>query len=119
MSLSKPSSNFNHVFTGKFDPSKTCNYFHEKGHWKADCSVLKNKSKRSAQSSHVKPAALAASVLSVGSEIVEKQKIYVDFFSYSPFITEGCVSLVGEKEEVLVKILQDTGAMDSFILESV
>ncbi len=30
------------VFTGKFDPSKVCNYSREKGHWKLDRPVLKN-----------------------------------------------------------------------------
>ncbi len=49
----------------------------------------------------------------------ENQKPNVEFLSsYSPFITEGRVSLVGEKE-IPVKILRDTGSMDSFILESV
>lgn len=115
----KSPSTYNRVFTGRFDPSKICNYCHEKGHWKVDCPVLKNKSKSNAQSSQAKPSALAAPVLLAGSEIVESQKLDVDFSSYSPFITEGRVSLVGEKEEIPVKILRDTGAMDSFILESV
>lgn len=38
---------------------------------------------------------------------------------YVPFITEGFVSLVGSSEKVAVKILRDTGASESFILESV
>jgi len=100
----KSPSNGNRVSTGTFDPNKICNYCHEKGHWKADCPVLKKKSKHNAQSSHVKPSALAAPVLSSGSEIFENQKFDVDLSSYSPFITEGRVSLVGEKEEIPVKI---------------
>jgi len=38
---------------------------------------------------------------------------------YSSFITDGFVSLVGSSERVPVKILRDTGACESFLLESV
>lgn len=95
-SLPKP----DRVFMEKSDPSKTCNYCHEKGHWKLDCPVLRDKSK--CTRSPVEPSVSAAPVLSEGR--VTKQKS-VDFFSsYSPFITEGCVFLVGGKEEIPVKI---------------
>ncbi len=104
-------------FTGKFDPSKVCNYCWEKGHWKLDCPVLKNK--QTVSRSPVKSAASVAPVLSEGIGMYENQKPDVEFLSsYSPFITEGRVSLVGEKE-IPVKILRDTGSIDSFILESV
>ncbi len=60
-----------------------------------------------------------APALSERIGLFENQKPNVEFLSsYSPFITEGRVSLVGEKE-IPVKILRDTGSMDSFILESV
>ncbi len=39
--------------------------------------------------------------------------------SYAPFITEGRVSLLDVTVEVPIKILRDTGAVDSFILESI
>ncbi len=38
---------------------------------------------------------------------------------YAPFITEGYVSLIGSTEKVPIRILRDTGASESFILESV
>lgn len=38
--------------------------------------------------------------------------------SYAPFVTDGFVSLPGGGENVPVKILRDTGASESFILES-
>lgn len=38
---------------------------------------------------------------------------------YFPFVTDGLVSLVGSSIQVPVKILRDTGASESFILESV
>ncbi|MGL5901707.1 MAG: hypothetical protein ACRCZO_03410, partial [Cetobacterium sp.] len=86
------------VFMEKFDPSKMCNYCQEKGHWKLDCPVLKNKCTHSL----VKPSVSAAPVLSEGR--VTKQKSVHFFSAYSPFITEGCVSLVGGKEEITIKI---------------
>lgn len=38
---------------------------------------------------------------------------------FSAFISDGVVSLVDGNQEVPIKILRDTGALDSFILESV
>ncbi len=68
--------------------------------------------------SPVKSVALVAPSLFERVGMFENQKPDVEFLSYSPFITEGCVSLVGENK-IPVKILRDTGSMDSFILESV
>lgn len=45
-------------------------------------------------------------------------KVHIDP-DYLPFITEGFVSMLGSKNLVPVKILRDTGASDSFVLESV
>ncbi len=54
------------------------------------------------------------------SQSVENKEPDVDFFpSYTPFVTEGLVTLVGDEEEDPIKILRDTGAIDSFILESI
>ena len=108
----------------KRDSSKICNYCQHKGHWKNDCPVLKGRSKFSG-SSQVKPAALAASVPSAQMALqinspsddlcpVDKSKGDDDF---AAFISDGYVSLVGEK--VAVKILRDTGAKHSFVCESV
>lgn len=45
-------------------------------------------------------------------------KVHIDP-GYLPFITEGFVSMLGSKNLVPVKILRDTGASESFVLESV
>lgn len=37
---------------------------------------------------------------------------------FAPFITDGFVSLVGAEDRVPVQILRDTGASETFILES-
>ncbi|XP_039542155.1 uncharacterized protein LOC120489424 isoform X2 [Pimephales promelas] len=54
-----------------------------------------------------------------GKRELEKAKLDLEFLKLNLVKEEGRVSLVGEKEEIPVKILRDTGAMDSFILESV
>ena len=36
-----------------------------------------------------------------------------------PFITDGFVSLVGGKVQVPVRVLRDTGASETFVLQSV
>lgn len=45
-------------------------------------------------------------------------KVHIDS-DYLPFITEGFVSMLGSKNLVPVKILRDTGASESSVLESV
>lgn len=80
-------------------------------------SLLEEKAKRDVKVP--KPAAFGA-LASNTVETCVKEKVDADCLSvFSPFLTEGYVSLVGSNEEVPVKILRDTGAMDSFILESI
>ena len=45
-------------------------------------------------------------------------KVHIDP-DYLPFITEGVVAMLGSNVLVPVKILRDTGASESFVLESV
>uniref|UniRef100_A0A4W5JE97 Gypsy retrotransposon integrase-like protein 1 n=1 Tax=Hucho hucho TaxID=62062 RepID=A0A4W5JE97_9TELE len=45
-------------------------------------------------------------------------KVHIDP-DYLPFVTEGFVSILGSKNLVPVTILRDTGASESFVLESV
>ncbi len=47
----------------EFDPHKTCNYCHHRGHWKTNCPSLK--AKANANSVQIKSVALAAPVGSV------------------------------------------------------
>ncbi|XP_030283654.1 uncharacterized protein LOC115587797 [Sparus aurata] len=101
-----------------------CNYCREAGHWKSDCPMLKAK-KQHAGGGRVKPAALAASVsgpVDVGAwqrNWGESGLTGAIDESYLPFISDGFVSLVGSDTQVPVKILRDTGAFDSYVLESV
>lgn len=98
-----------------------CNYCHEKGHWKADCSVLRNKSRTFGK--FAKPVALSAPVRHIS--IVSEQKVHPvkpvnDTFSgFEAFVSDGFVALKGSDSKVPVKILRDTGAKDSFVLAKV
>lgn len=125
-----------------------CRYCLEKGHWKKDCSVLKGKSQRKgsevvrgvtlAVSESVIPAkvlvgetearpegVVTPSELSGLSSVGTSERnsgadsVVMGGSGYFPFVTDGLVSLVGSSNRVPVKILRDTGASESFILESV
>lgn len=105
------------------DKSDQCAYCLNKGHWKKDCPALKAKMNRT--KSDLKPALAASSVTTVveGVDVNTAQGNLVlcsdEKLSYAPFITDGSVSLVGSDEKIPVKILRDTGASETFILESV
>lgn len=94
------------------DCDRVCYHCQRRGHIKAECHLLKAKSRPF--HANAKGAGLAApvrkavqqEVKSVGAEACD---------SYLPFICEGQVSLVGSDKKVRVKILRDTGAFDSFI----
>ncbi len=108
-------------FGGRGGPgsSNTCRYCQARGHWKNECPVLK--ARRS--SGQVKPAVMAAPVLTSERREFGQLQSHTDFASqradYSAFISDGLVSLVGSSVQVPIKILRDTGALDSFILKSV
>ena len=68
---------------------------------------------------NVKPVALAGPVPHLNSD-AQAQELSKPFSTdYSPFVTEGYVSLLGSDVQVPVKILRDTGVSESFVLESV
>lgn len=160
-SLSGDSPSFSSPNNGnKWDASQTCYYCLGKGHWKADCPVLRSCAHFSHQP--VKPAALAALVRLTGSGLREKAEAIAavqqhtnpvavaprlaseapsstpekssgttsEFRNeldeseeidpgYRKHVSDRFVSLVGSEEKVPVKILRDSGALDSFILDSV
>uniref|UniRef100_A0A667WFT4 SCAN box domain-containing protein n=1 Tax=Myripristis murdjan TaxID=586833 RepID=A0A667WFT4_9TELE len=111
--------------TGKSDPS-LCNYCHQKGHWKKECTLLKERNKPS----QVKSAGLAAPIhtLTTGdaSELVVPFEMQVkptdisDIDSgYAPFMSDGFVTLIGSDMKVPVRILRDSGALHSFVREAI
>ncbi|XP_055788765.1 uncharacterized protein LOC129861392 [Salvelinus fontinalis] len=107
---------------GRADFGQECHYCHDSGHWKNECPVLREKDKFSTRDYvKSKPTALAAPVSHQFTHDTWSQgQVKVHIHSgYLPFITEGFVSILGSKELVPVKILRDTGASESFVLESV
>ncbi|KAK0144238.1 Pro-Pol polyprotein [Merluccius polli] len=107
--------------TPKTDSGLVCNYCRNTGHWKVDCPAL-NRSPQRSRYTYTKPNALATPV-QIGRTTEQRVICGNDLakdclLSYLPFITDGCVSLPGH-DSVPVKILRDTGAVDSFILQSV
>lgn len=112
------------LFVSPTDLADVCNYCQGKGHWKNECPMLKAKAQYSAENKKIKNAALGAKpvglVTSVQSslELADESHCVTQKSSFSPFITEGYVSLAGSNESKRVKILRDTGAMESFISEN-
>lgn len=110
----------------KRDSNSTCNYCQRPGHWKNECPALKSKAKFSS-SAKIKPAALAAPIAKLAQSEV-KTDCHNNSFGpvvkseergdYSAFISDGVVSLPGQKD-VAVKILRDTGALHSFVRETI
>ncbi|XP_058610941.1 uncharacterized protein LOC131526610 [Onychostoma macrolepis] len=86
---------------------RECFYCHKPGHLIADCVVLKRK-----QSNYVhKSAGFVKVVDPVKIEHSDKPDP-----SYVPFLLEGLISVTGSSEEqICIKMLRDTGAMQSFI----
>ncbi|KAK0145216.1 Retrovirus-related Pol polyprotein from transposon 412 [Merluccius polli] len=111
-------------FRPQQNQSTSCNYCLGQGHWKKECPVLKAKSKFHHDNRPVKPGALAVSVFGhefLGFFAAESStaRLLVFSFGYHPFVSNGFVSLEGSDKKVPVNILRDSGALDSFILESV
>lgn len=103
----------------------TCNYCLGKGQWKSDRPVLKAKNAGTKFcGSPVTPAALAAPVpVSTGLVIPSETPIStsacvaVRKVVFKLLISESFVLLIGNDIRVPVKILKDTKASESFILE--
>ena len=72
---------------------------------------------------HVRPAAVSAPVeeVKVAAEGVIDVVTYEteEYSGFGAFISDGCVSFTGSDVKVPVKVLQDTGVRDSFILSMV
>lgn len=86
-----------------------CYYCENTGHIVASCPVLKKR--------NTKPVALV-------NKLGQERDVPVgsgssDLGSFGPFVMDGVVSLPGGRVKVPIKILRDTAASQSFILEEV
>ncbi|KAF3706922.1 hypothetical protein EXN66_Car000093 [Channa argus] len=106
-----------------FSEGRECFYCHKSGHLIASCPVLQRKelsksARRPKTVGFIRSAPATIPVHSLpektGSDSHKADE------SYKPFILEGLVSLTeGEKDQVPVNILRDTGASQSLILSNV
>lgn len=110
--------------SGGQSDAEVCNYCKEKGHWEAECPALRVKNKRN-RDVNVRSTALTASIRTVPSSSLSCGRVDVKagtrgkLSDYLPFVSAGFLWLVGCPARVPVKILRDTGSLDSFVLGSV
>ncbi|KAL2089323.1 hypothetical protein ACEWY4_014011 [Coilia grayii] len=123
-----------------------CNYCLQSGHWKRDCPALRTKNKN--RSNPPRSVVCVAPVkLNSAVKVVESQTPSVGTVptglsvcevpecpgeepccseqhqlqaseGYGPFITTGYISLLGSSERKPVRMLRDTGASETFVVES-
>ena len=91
--------------------SNQCNFCRGEGHWKDQCPLLKRKNGAPSTA----PVMLCASAQE--EKVVEVDAS--DKSGFEPFIIDAQVSLVGSAEIVNIRVLRDTGARHSFIVQSV
>lgn len=84
---------------------------HEAGHIIADCPVLKRKQARQQTAVKKVNAAAASQNVSEGPCQIEPE--------FEPFVYSGSVSLGPNEVKKPVRVLRDTGAAQSFVLEKV
>nr|XP_046229617.1 uncharacterized protein LOC124050808 isoform X1 [Scatophagus argus] len=113
---------FEHAPRGQmcFDSSKICNFCRGRGHWKADCPKVNAKRGVVGQANS---AACAVSVEPVFASQANQMDVgepsNLEKTDFSAFVSDGWVSLGKGNVRVPVKILRDTAACDSYILDSV
>lgn len=99
-----------------------CFYCHRAGHKISECTEFKKSVKPVGLVESKFPPVLNVDIFNQNLEHKNELDRVVDVENceeYAPFITTGMVSLLGHEEEVPVKILRDTGAAQSFLLEGV
>ena len=106
-----------------FKPGPMCSYCKKKGHLISECWLLqkkedKNKSFPNAFSVKQSPVHnFVAKKPEILEERSESEEIMEEF---KPFVSEGFVSLIGEEDNLQpIKILRDTAASQTLILEGV
>lgn len=100
--------NKSNVSEQKSNDNIMCFYCKKRGHISSGCPVLKKK--------NTKSVALIKTQERGNHHLSEKNCEYADF---KPFVMDGFVALTGSTKKIPVKILRDTAASQSFILEGV
>ena len=106
----------------------SCTYCKKKGHIVSECWVLKRKNEGKPQNDSKPQGSVGCTVLKdplmpikiekPNSRVLKSKSDIME--DYKPFITEGFVSLIGDNTSLQpIKILRDTGASQSLMLESI
>ena len=100
--------------TATFPSGPTCFYCKKKGHVMAECRALDRKNHRTS-----KPDMLFRQAVSSLDNSIQCDRNVEDDVerSYAQFVSEGSVYLVGQSIRTPIKILRNTGATQSLILE--
>jgi len=99
----------------KFPSGPACFYCKKRGHVMSECRSLERKNQKS-----LKPDLLIKSESPNSSRYLDMKADDRDVArSYAPFVSKGLVSFVDQPAKSPIRILQDTGATQSLILESV
>lgn len=101
-----------------------CLYFKKPGHLISDCCKLKNKNNPSSSNAFISSTTEAEIFYPDQPTVMPKTNTFdtsgdVIEDHYEPFITDGLVSLIGDTHLKPIKILWDTGASQSSILEDI
>ena len=115
------------VFPGRQQGPNECHYCHSEGHWKAQCPLLQSKGRHNA-AVHVPAMFCAAPENTVcvtpnecRADGLGKTPVCAsgENAGFEPFITDAVIALVGSDARVPIKVLRDTGANQSFVLDTV
>uniref|UniRef100_A0A674PAM1 Gypsy retrotransposon integrase-like protein 1 n=1 Tax=Takifugu rubripes TaxID=31033 RepID=A0A674PAM1_TAKRU len=115
-------SDFKNTSRQVAETDNKCRYCYEVGHWKRDCPVLNSRIRNSNRPRFPKPVGCTGSLQSKSvakAALPSDNREALDKNDYSPFITQGTVSLVGDTNKVKVNILRDTGSATTLIREDV
>ena len=92
--------------------SVICNYCHRKGHVMAECWSLQKKKTDAVIYMVKQPDSLS-------SQSNQRVPVSMPESTYLPFISKGLVSLTEDGETVPIKILRDTGATQSLVVQDI
>jgi len=101
----------------RFPSGPTCFYCKKKGHVMAECRSLEKKNQKLPKPDLlIRSEFLSPNRSGHGNVKVDDSEVSR---SYAPFISKGFVSLVGQPAKSPIRILRDTGATQTLILDSV